>query len=93
MACPICFEEKSLVRLTCNHSFCDECLREWNVSCALCRKPIQRARTFYEKLYIRFCFFILVMNLALLILTRVKGYQVTATMALIGIVIEHFGLL
>jgi len=93
MACPICFEEKSLVRLTCNHSFCNECLREWNITCALCRKPIQRVLSLYEKLYVRLYFFVLVVNIAMLILTRAKGYQVTATLALVGIVLEHFGLL
>lgn len=46
-SCPICYklfkDESLVVKTSCNHVFCEECLNEWKnhqVSCPLCRKNI-----------------------------------------------------
>ena len=46
--CPICFEDRELVRLErCNHLFCDECIDEWITKsgvvkeCPLCRSELK----------------------------------------------------
>jgi hypothetical protein len=93
MACPVCFEEKSLVRLTCQHSFCAECLHEWNTTCPLCRKPIKLGLTKYQKLYIGLYFSVLIVNIVLLVLTRAEAYQITGILAVIAIVLEQCDLL
>ena len=39
--CPICLEScNCLVDLECNHSFCRDCLLNWNGSCPICRRTI-----------------------------------------------------
>ena len=43
--CPVCFENKNMVRMDCDHVVCDECLTNWVVeerknSCPICRTDI-----------------------------------------------------
>ena len=38
--CNICFETKQVVLTSCDHSFCDTCIRSWDKNtCPTCRKP------------------------------------------------------
>ncbi len=44
-ACPVCFENKNMVIMDCEHVMCDECLTNWVVeehknSCPICRTDI-----------------------------------------------------
>ena len=45
--CPICFENKPLLKLDCTHTFCETCIKSWlpnlnfsNGSCPVCRQSI-----------------------------------------------------
>jgi len=43
MECPVCFSEKPLVKLSCGHSFCKTCVKEWYAkapTCPMCRKTM-----------------------------------------------------
>ena len=44
--CPICFNNKKLIKTTCEHKFCRKCLKKWfsrgNVTCPMCRTTLNR---------------------------------------------------
>ena len=43
MECPICFEEKELATLDCDHKVCSMCIIKWaseNATCPICRCDI-----------------------------------------------------
>lgn len=45
MECPVCFENKTLCKLSCTHHICNKCLSEWlniNNNCPLCRNKISK---------------------------------------------------
>lgn len=42
--CPICYENKRMVTLNCNHKCCSECIKNWitkKQTCMICRKQIR----------------------------------------------------
>jgi len=51
--CPICFNKKFLNTLSCNHKFCENCLKKWTLitpNCPLCREVIN------DKRYVKYNF-------------------------------------
>lgn len=43
MECPVCFSDKPLVKLSCGHSFCKTCVKEWHAkapTCPMCRRTM-----------------------------------------------------
>ncbi len=55
--CPICFENKTLIKLHCGHVFCQDCIEAWlpnlnfkNGSCPSCRQDLTNANCHFHGL-------------------------------------------
>lgn len=50
--CPICFEDKSLYKISdCGHKFCDTCNQECRsvlLNCPICRQSIKRDPSYFS---------------------------------------------
>ena len=45
--CPVCYENRKLVKLSCDHGFCKKCSDKWlstHSTCPICRKYVKSIR-------------------------------------------------